>query len=339
MYTVSKIIPPIKKEALHYETADFRIFGTVGPFLLFGFSFPSWANYYKVKQGDTLSSISKKFNVSIQEIKRTNHLRQSVLKANQVIRIGKKSSGQVAEGKKVRTSYYVVQKGDTLSRIAMKTHVPLKKLTALNRVRSRSLRVGQRIHLASAKPALKDGIAKRERDAHEEDEETDEDSGEDSLANDAYFSALTEERSLPDKQEYLGKWNSPDEVQTLIKVATEFLGAPYRFGGSSLYGKGIDCSAFVQKIYRMFNVELPRSAREQAKIGIKISKDDLTEGDLVFFNTYRSFGHVGIYIGNNEFVHASTRGKIVRIDRMDTPFYKKRFQRAVRVKDWENEGT
>jgi len=316
-----------------------RIFvfsGLLVLFLLFGFSFPSWANYYKVKQGDTLSSISKKFNVSIQEIKKANHLRQSVLKANQVIRIGKKSSGQVAEGKKVRASYYIVQKGDTLSRIAMKTHVPLKKLTALNRVRSRSLRVGQRIHLASVKPALKDGIAKRGRDAREEDEETDEDSGEDSLADDAYFSALTEERSLPDKQEYLGKWNSPDEVQTLIKVATEFVGAPYRFGGSSV--KGLDCSSFVQKIYRIFDVQLPRVASEQSRVGVRVDRDELEKGDLVFFHTNRPYGHVGIYIGNGQFVHASSRSRVVRIDNLESPYYQKRFQRAVRLKALEDNG-
>ncbi|HON59907.1 MAG TPA: C40 family peptidase, partial [Smithella sp.] len=147
------------------------------------------------------------------------------------------------------------------------------------------------------------------------------------------------EDNAPGQGEYLGKWNSENEAESLIQVATGFLGMPYRFGGSSLEGKGIDCSAFVQKIYRMFNVELPRSAREQAKVGVKIKKDELTEGDLVFFRTYRPFGHVGIYIGNNEFVHASTRGKIVRIDSMDMPFYKKRFQRAVRVKAWDKEGT
>ena len=61
----------------------------------------------------------------------------------------------------------------------------------------------------------------------------------------------------------MGKWNSPDEMQLFVKVATGFIGAPYRFGGSSL--KGIDCSSFVQKIYRIFDVTLPRNALSNPK--------------------------------------------------------------------------
>jgi cell wall-associated NlpC family hydrolase len=125
-------------------------------------------------------------------------------------------------------------------------------------------------------------------------------------------------------------------VQLFVKVATGFIGAPYRFGGSSL--KGIDCSSFVQKIYRIFDVTLPRKASEQSKVGISITRENLTEGDLIFFHTKRSLGHVGIYIGNNEFVHASSRSKVVRIDSLDTPYYQKRFQRAVRVKGLDNNG-
>ena len=65
-----------------------------------------------------------------------------------------------------------------------------------------------------------------------------------------------------------------------------------------------------------------------------MSKDELVEGDLVFFNTRRAFGHVGIYIGNNEFIHASSgrSSKAVRIDNLDKPYYHKRFIKAVRLK-------
>jgi peptidoglycan DL-endopeptidase LytE len=83
---------------------------------------------------------------------------------------------------------------------------------------------------------------------------------------------------------------------------------------------------------------LPRNAREQSKVGISISRENLKKGDLVFFHTKRSLGHVGIYIGNNEFVHASSRGKIIRVDNLDSPYYQKRFQRAVRVKGLDKDG-
>jgi peptidoglycan endopeptidase LytE len=115
-----------------------------------------------------------------------------------------------------------------------------------------------------------------------------------------------------------------------VKVATAFLGAPYRWGGVSL--KGLDCSAFVKKIYELFDVTLPRTAREQAYVGTTVAREDMIEGDLVFFNTRRSFGHVGIYIGNNEFVHASSGNRIVRIDNLNESYFNKRFVKAVRLK-------
>lgn len=306
-------------------------------FLLLGiFNSNALAIQYKVKNGDTLSGISKKFGVSVDQIKQANNLKQSKIRKNQVLNISTKKSSKSAAKTKSKASYYTVKKGDTLSKIAKKTQVPLKKIIALNHVNNKSLRVGQKIVLAKSTYEPVQSVSREETEGLEEAEEDDnlpdmtiEDKGP-IIGN----SELLEEPGI--KRELLGKWNSPDEVQLFVKVATGFIGAPYRFGGSSL--KGIDCSSFVQKIYRIFDIQLPRKASEQSKVGISISRENLTEGDLVFFHTNRSLGHVGIYIGNNEFVHASSRSKGVRIDSLDTPYYQKRFQRAVRVKGLSNDG-
>ncbi len=101
--------------------------------------------------------------------------------------------------------------------------------------------------------------------------------------------------------------------------------------------RGLDCSAFVKKIYQLFDISLPRTAREQAQVGVNVAKDDLVEGDLVFFNTRRSFGHVGIYIGNSKFVHASSGDRVVKIDSLNEPYYNKRFAAAVRLKSLDEE--
>ena len=138
------------------------------------------------------------------------------------------------------------------------------------------------------------------------------------------------ERRNKESVELLGKWNNPEEPKLLVRVAMGFLGAPYRLGGSSV--KGLDCSGFVKKIYQFFNIDLPRTAFEQSHIGLRVARDELIEGDLLFFNTRRKLGHVGIYIGNNEFVHASSRKRGVRIDNLNTPYFDKRFVRAVRLK-------
>jgi cell wall-associated NlpC family hydrolase len=132
---------------------------------------------------------------------------------------------------------------------------------------------------------------------------------------------------------FLGVWNSPEESQLFVRVVKSFEGTPYKFGGSSV--RGTDCSGFVRSIYQIFEIDLPRSAHEQAKVGKKVSKDELVEGDLVFFDTYRSLGHVGIYIGNNEFIHASTQYRCVKVDKLDDPYFKKHFAKAVRIKESE----
>jgi cell wall-associated NlpC family hydrolase len=113
-----------------------------------------------------------------------------------------------------------------------------------------------------------------------------------------------------------------------------FLGAPYRLGGFSM--KGLDCSGLVKKIYQTFNIDLPRTAFAQSHVGLRVARSKLIEGDLLFFNTRRTLGHVGIYIGNDQFVHASSRKRGVRIDNLNTPYYNKRFVRAVRLKGHED---
>ena len=299
--------------------------------LLLSFSTNALATQYKVKNGDSLYSISKKFGVSINQIKQENNLQQSKVKKNQVLNISTKKSSKHTAKSESKPTYYTVKKGDTLSKIARETHFPMRKIMALNNVNQKSLRVGQRLVLARKAKVSEESNYVTVNEELEEDIDaslTDEETVDTSNIN--------EQDESFRKEELLGKWNSPDEVQLFVKVATGFIGAPYRFGGSSL--KGIDCSSFVQKIYKIFDITLPRNAREQSKVGISVTREKLTEGDLIFFHTNRSLGHVGIYIGNNEFVHASSRGKVIRVDNLDTPYYQKRFQRAVRVKGLDNNG-
>jgi murein DD-endopeptidase / murein LD-carboxypeptidase len=102
----------------------------------------------------------------------------------------------------------------------------------------------------------------------------------------------------------------------------EWMGTRYRLGGSTK--DGIDCSALVQILYvTQFGVNLPRTAREQYDATQRISRTDLKEGDLVFFNTTGGVSHVGIYLQNNKFVHASSGG--VAISDLFEPYWERRF--------------
>jgi lipoprotein Spr len=121
----------------------------------------------------------------------------------------------------------------------------------------------------------------------------------------------------------LGK--EPDQIENvdLLKSVDEWYGTKYKMGGA---GKsGIDCSAFVQAVYlSAFGMAVPRTAFEQFKAAYHISATEMKEGDLVFFNTTGGVSHVGIYMGNNKFVHASVARGVTVSDLFD-PYYLKRF--------------
>jgi len=113
---------------------------------------------------------------------------------------------------------------------------------------------------------------------------------------------------------------------------TEFekwAGTPYKYGGNTK--QGIDCSAFVQSvIFSAQQKSLPRTTEKQSQSGIKIDYNDAKSGDLVFFKTNLKDKHVGIFIGNNQFMHAST-SKGVIISRLDNPYWASVFWQVRRV--------
>ena len=123
---------------------------------------------------------------------------------------------------------------------------------------------------------------------------------------------------------------------SLVTRALSFLGVNYRFGGTDPR-TGLDCSGLVQLVFRdAAGVRLPRRAEEISRSGERIDSDGLQPGDLVFFNTLRqAFSHVGIYIGNDQFVHAPSTGGQVRVESLNTRYWRTRFDGARRVVDPE----
>ena len=124
---------------------------------------------------------------------------------------------------------------------------------------------------------------------------------------------------------------SPSSV---VESALRFRGVPYRNGGAD--PKGFDCSGFTRHIFELsVGLVLPRRADEQAQMPglLSVNRDDLKPGDLVFFNTLRhTFSHVGIYIGDNKFIHSPKPGQEVQIQDMRQAYWDRRFTGARRVK-------
>ena len=300
---------------------------------------------YKVRKGDNLSRIAKRFHVKAGRIMEANGLESDLLKPGDMLSIpagvskaaasrapesrpaaveeeGASGDNAPAVDKKAAASanapavdkkaaasanalevdLHTVEPGETLTSIAGMYGMSVKELKALNRIRRpRKLRAGAQIlvHQPAPEPAVALTYADPSTDARNPVE--------------------------PGKGTGVGAIK-----EKLIRIAQKMLDIPYRFGGSSFLG--IDCSGYVQKVFGLLDVVLPRTAREQFSHGEKVEKEDLSVGDLVFFRTYAKYpSHVGIYLGNNEFIHASSKDRRVKIDSLDAPYYYKRFVGARRV--------
>ena len=124
--------------------------------------------------------------------------------------------------------------------------------------------------------------------------------------------------------------NHHDTVkQKLEKVYKKYKGVRYRYGGTT--SRGFDCSGFVQRAYMdAFHKDLPRTTKSMMKAGKKISKRQLKIGDLVFFHPTRKYYHVGIYMGNGIFMHASTSKGVMK-SRLDLKYWKRSYVTARRI--------
>ena len=121
-------------------------------------------------------------------------------------------------------------------------------------------------------------------------------------------------------------------AQDVILQGLKLVGVRYRFGGND-EDSGLDCSGFVRLVFKnSLGAQLPRTAAEMSQVGQRVDTSQLKPGDLVFFNTMRrTFSHVGIYLGDNHFLHAPRTGAEVRVESMEDSYWIKRYNGARRI--------
>lgn len=126
---------------------------------------------------------------------------------------------------------------------------------------------------------------------------------------------------------------SDDQMNELVMYALSLADTPYRYGGKTV-SNGFDCSGFVGYVYQhALNIHLPRTSRAISRVGAWVDQSDLSPGDLVFFNTqHASFSHVGIYVGDGEFVHSPKTGSSVRTENMQLHYWQARYDGARRIR-------
>jgi len=133
---------------------------------------------------------------------------------------------------------------------------------------------------------------------------------------------------------YTQKHNSQDNSsveKSLYRGYYSWYKTPYRYGGESK--RGVDCSFLVKSIYRSeFDIRLPRTTKEQVKIGYWVDKKELKAGDLVFFKTSYSSRHVGIYLHDDKFINASTKYGVV-LSSLNNSYWRSHYWKAKRILD------
>lgn len=233
-------------------------------------------DYYTVKKGDSLSKIAKKFDTTVKQLKKWNGLTSDVIYVGQKLKVSENapvSDNDSEDSKKAKQSSYVVQKGDSLSKIAKKFDVTVAELKKWNELKSNTIYVGQVLKIHGDGSKFK-----------EESEST----------------------------------GSVDASQ-VIKKAKKLLGIPYEWGG--ITKDGFDCSGFIYYVFNEAGMKLERLSTD-GYYNRSYYVDTPQIGDLVFFeNTYKKgISHLGIYIGNNQFIHADSQG--VRITSLNNSYYK-----------------
>ena len=149
------------------------------------------------------------------------------------------------------------------------------------------------------------------------------------LAQDAPEPSLADTATAAVRDAASNAWHT---AQKLTSSALDLIGIRYKWG-SATPKNGLDCSGLVQFVFQQVTgVTLPRSAKELSRIGKPVTMSDLQPGDLVFFNTRRfAFSHVGIYVGDNLFIHAPRRGREVEVATIDKTYWQQHFNGARRL--------
>ncbi len=237
---------------------------------------------------------------------------------------------------------YKVKKGDSLYAIALKNNTTVDKLKKLNKIKSeKNLRLGQVLVLSgevpqAEKPKLKVAKVKKVTKTKTKVAKA---KTQKKKTQKIVFSNNTSQRKLvidanTGKTSFLSLISKSNISTLKLKSAKKQLGKRYVWGATGPYN--FDCSGFTSYVCKKNGVCIPRTSINQSKVGKRVSRKNLKAGDLVFFDTSKRrkgyINHVGIYMGNNKFIHASSAKKKVVISSLEKPFYKSRFKWGSRVK-------
>jgi len=211
---------------------------------------------------------------------------------------------------------YSVKKGDNLIGIARKFGTTPEELKTANNLRSSRIKAGQFLQI----PGPETAEPEKDRSAPE------------AVRTRSAISMSAAGKTIEELEQDTELEDAPARLR-LVKAGFELIGVRYRFSGTS-EKSGFDCSGLVKTLFSKFNIDLPRSSKEQFRQGEKVDRDALEPGDLVFFSSGGSQPtHVGIYVGDNKFLHAARKARRVIVSDLNKIWYTVRYLGARRVMD------
>ena len=303
---------------------------------------------HKIQKGETLFTIAHTNHTTIEEVRKANSLKKGeTLKLGRVLKVPKNTyfpnkKKKVTQSKvvkksskksKTKLSKYRIKKGDTLSTIAVKHHTTVRKILVSNHLKKGdTLKLGKTLKI----PTVKKAPSKRIRFAKSKKKK----SNKKLVASLSKLEnvKLTKKRTVKKKSSFslgdifFSSKKSANKSNKITSLAKKKLGRRYVWGATGQKNT-FDCSGFTTYVYKKNGIKLPRRAIAQSKYGKYVSRKNLRKGDLIFFDTSKRrrgyVNHVGIYLGNGKFIHASSAKKKVVITKLSN-FYAKRYKGARR---------
>jgi cell wall-associated NlpC family hydrolase len=306
---------------------------------------------HTIKKGDSLYEIAHKNHTSVTKLREINHLKKGeTLKIGKVLKVPttskskKKSITLAKKSKKTTIQKYKISSGDSLYSIAHKNHTTVLKLRELNHLKkNETLKIGKVLKVPTTSKSKKKSVtlAKKSKKHSIKTHTATKKHTEKKLAK-ALKGIKSKKLSNVKKSNkfalsdiiFSKKSRSSVKGKKLIALAKKKLGRRYVWGATGQRNT-FDCSGLTTYVCKKNGIKIPRRAIEQSKYGKYVSRKNLKPGDLIFFDTSKRrrgyVNHVGIYIGNNKFIHASSAKHKVIITSLSKPFYNKRFKLARRV--------